>query len=177
MSGRKHQGCNNDLDCSLTSISRSDNDRNRHISITPEDTMDAAWMRAAFLVFEHTMEQHGHRSDARERCGRDHRRRCRRELLPEPSRAGIVDDALAPVAVQVAAQLMLQPAAAPEPPLRGGMRAGTSSSLTACPCPSVAMFRRAARRRALCGSCAANGERCAALAQPTASGFWASACI
>ncbi len=27
--------------------------------------MDAEWMRAAFLVIDHTMEQVGHRSDAR----------------------------------------------------------------------------------------------------------------
>ncbi len=29
--------------------------------------MDAEWMRAALLVIDHTMEQRGHRSDARAR--------------------------------------------------------------------------------------------------------------
>ncbi len=53
------------LDCSLTSICRSGMTAMEEQPITPEGTMGPRWMRGAFLASDHTMEQRGHRGDAR----------------------------------------------------------------------------------------------------------------
>ncbi len=86
--------------------------------------MDAEWMSAAFLVIDHTMEQRGHRSDAR--AQEPDQTRSPSPWSPRTTSrtitTGIARDAPAPVAVWVAAQLALQPAAAPDPP-RSGLRA------------------------------------------------------
>ncbi len=82
------------------------------------------------------------------------RRRCRRALHPEPSRAGVVHNTPAPVSIWVAARLALQSTAAPSHPRPphsvGGIEGGAWGRGHYCPpapahrspCPGMALSQR-----------------------------------